>query len=70
MRLIQAGHYRVVVSAASRTGTELTSSPFADFTVRQKPVVESQRVLPVALGIPLLIGASMLWRHRKHGRGA
>lgn len=65
MRLIQAGHYRVVVSAATRKGQELTASPFADFTVRQKPVVESQRVLPVALGIPVLIGVAMGLRRRK-----
>lgn len=62
MRLIQAGRYRVVVSAVSRDSAGLTASPFADFTVRQKPVVESQRVLPVALGLPLLIGLAMLWR--------
>ncbi len=67
MRLIQAGHYRVVVSAASRDGAALTASPFADFTVRQKPVVESRRVLPIALGIPLLIGVSMFRRRRRHG---
>jgi hypothetical protein len=65
MRLIQAGHYRLVVSAASRDGSELTVSPFADFTVRQKPVVESQRVLPVAFGIPLLLAATIVWRWRK-----
>lgn len=65
MRLIQAGTYRVIVSAVSRDGTGLVASPFADFTVRQKPVVESQRVLPVALGLPLLIGGVMLWRRRR-----
>jgi hypothetical protein len=70
MRLIQAGHYRVVVSAASRSGAALTVSPFADFAVREKPVVESQRVLPVALGIPLLLGAAMLWRRRQQRRRA
>jgi hypothetical protein len=70
MRLIQAGHYRVVVSAASRAGMELTTSSFADFTVRQKPVVESQRVLPVALGIPLLLGAAMVWQRRRYLKGA
>lgn len=64
MRLIQAGHYRMVVSAASRDGTELSLSPFADFTVRQKPVVELQRVLPIAFGIPLLLVATMVWRWR------
>jgi hypothetical protein len=42
----------------------MTASPFIDFTVRQKPVVESRRVLPVAFGLPLLIGIGMLWRRR------
>lgn len=65
MRLIQAGHYRIVVSAAIRNGAELTASPFSDFAVRQKPVVESQRVLPVALGIPLLLGTATVWRRRR-----
>lgn len=65
LRLIQAGKYRVVVSAVSREAAGLAASPFADFTVRQKPVVESQRVLPVALGLPLLIGGMMLWRRRR-----
>src|SRR5882724_7789615 len=40
MRLIQAGTYRVVVSVVSRDGAGLVASPFADFAVRQKPVVE------------------------------
>ena len=65
MRLIQAGNYRVMVSAVSRDGARLVASPFADFTVRQKPVVESQRVLPVALGVPLLLAGAMLLRRRK-----
>jgi len=62
LRLIQAGTYRVVVSAASRDGATLATSPFADFIVREKPVVESRRVLPVAFTIPVLIGMAMLWR--------
>lgn len=70
MRLIQAGDYRIVVSAASRNGAELTASPFADFTVRRKPVVESQRVLPVALGIPLLLGAATIWRRRRRPKAS
>ncbi|MHB1217667.1 MAG: hypothetical protein ACYC1L_05655 [Alphaproteobacteria bacterium] len=65
VRLIQAGNYRVVVSAVGRTSVGLVASPFADFSVRQKPVVESQRVLPVAFGIPLLIAGAMLWRRRR-----
>ena len=65
MRLIQSGHYRVVVSAATRDGKTLASSSFTNFQVRQKPVVESQRVLPIALGIPVLLGAGMVWRRRQ-----
>lgn len=64
LRLIQAGTYRVVVSVVSRNGGGLATSPFADFTVREKPVVESERVLPVAIGLPLLIAVAMLWRRR------
>lgn len=70
MRLIKAGHYRVVVSAVSRDGTGLVASPFADFSVRQKPVVESQRVLPVAFGIPLLIVVAAVWRRHRRRPGA
>ncbi len=65
LRLIQAGNYRVVVSAVSRDSTGLVASSFADFTARQKPVVESQRVLPVALGVPILLAGAMLWRRRR-----
>jgi hypothetical protein len=65
MRLIQDGIYRVVVSVVSRDGTGLTPSPFVDFSVRRRPVVESQRVLPVAFGLPLLLGGAMLWRSRR-----
>jgi hypothetical protein len=72
MRLIQAGRYRVVVSAVSRNSAGLTASPFADFTVRQKSVLESQRVLPVAFGVPMLIGCAILWRRfrNRHGRAS
>jgi len=64
IRLIQAGTYRVVISAATRSGTALATSPFADFTVRRKPVVESVRVLPVALGVPIMLLLALLgvWR--------
>jgi hypothetical protein len=64
MRLIQAGHYRVVVSAASREGHDLASSPFANFAVREKPVVKSRRVLPVALGMPVLLLLVFSYRRR------
>lgn len=71
MRLISSGTYRVVVSAASRDAQGITTSPALDFRVAPKPVVESQRVLPVALGIPLLLGLVALlqhWRGRRPTR--
>lgn len=65
MRLIQSGHYRVVVSAVTRDGAELTPSSFADFAVRSKAVVESSRVIPIAAGVPLLVGAFLLLSLRR-----
>jgi hypothetical protein len=62
MRLIQSGNYRVVVSAVERQASNAVTSPFADFHVRRKPTVESNRILPVALGIPGGILALMGWR--------
>lgn len=64
MRLIQSGRYRVVISVVGRNLNGLTASPFVDFQVQPKPVVESGRVLPVAFGVPLVILALLLWRRR------
>lgn len=65
MRLIAAGTYRVFVSAMSRNGTGPATSPVAEFIVRDKPVLEPGRVLPVAFGLPALIAAALLWRWRR-----
>jgi hypothetical protein len=65
MRLIQAGNYRVVISAVTRDSAGLTVSPFADFAVREKPVVESTRVLPVAFGLPTLLALLLVWSWRR-----
>ena len=67
VRLIASGHYRVVVSAAAGDGA-LSPSPFVNLAIRQKPVVESGRVLPVALGVPALLLGGLLLRRRR-GRG-
>jgi len=67
IRLIQAGNYRVVISAAERNAGTIFASPFADFNVKRKPTVESKRILPVAIGIPLLIAAYTGWRLRRRG---
>lgn len=70
MRLIQAGTYRVVIISVSRADTSLTASPFADFVVREKPVVESTRVLPVAIGLPALLALLLLWRWSRRSSAA
>jgi hypothetical protein len=62
MRLIASGNYRAVVSIAAPSGTDLVTSPFADFAVREKPVVESARVLPVAALVPGLFLGLLAWR--------
>lgn len=67
MRLIQSGDYRVVISATDRNNKTVFTSPTIQFHVGQKPVVESRRILPVALGIPLLIGG-LLGLQRLRGR--
>src|ERR1700687_518344 len=64
MRLIQAGNYRVVISAVERNIAHVATSPFVDFHVKRKPVVESRRILPVAFGVPLILAIVMLWRIR------
>ena len=60
LRLIQSGDYRVVISVTDRNDQTVITSPALGFHVRQKPVLESAKILPVALGIPFLIGAAML----------
>lgn len=62
MRLIQAGAYRVVISAVDRETGHVMTSPFVDFQVRRKPVVESSRILPVAFGVPALVLGVMALR--------
>ena len=55
MRLIKGGHYRVVVSVTIRGSNKVITSPTLQFHVRQKPVLQAGRVLPVAAVVPLLI---------------
>jgi hypothetical protein len=62
MRLIQAGAYRLVISTVDRETGHVMTSPFVDFQVRRKPVVESTRILPVAFGVPALVLGLMAWR--------
>lgn len=65
MRLIAAEQYRVVISVADRSGVTPTSDRFAGLIVQGKPVVDSARVLPVALGMPLILGTLLVLRRRR-----
>jgi hypothetical protein len=65
LRLIQGGAYRLMVAAYSQDGGRTAFGPATEFTVREKPVVQARRVLPVALGFPLVIATVMLWRWRR-----
>ena len=72
MRLIKGGDYRVVVSVTDRGGHQVYTSPTVQFHVRQKPVLQTGRVVPVATAIPLLITGLMVFnktrqRHKKGG---
>ena len=62
IRLIQSGDYRVVISVTDRNQQTVYTSPTLQFHVTRKPVVESSRILPVALGLPFLIGGLMGFR--------
>ncbi len=69
MRLIQSGDYRVVISVTDRKEQTVYTSPTLQFHVARKLVVESSRILPVALGLPLLLGGMMGyrgWRQHRH----
>jgi hypothetical protein len=71
MRLIKGGDYRVVVSVTDRGGRQVYASPTIQFHVRQKPVLQAGRVLPVAAAIPLLFIGLMIFNNtrRRHGNG-
>ncbi len=67
MRLIQHGDYRVVVSVTARNEQTVVTSPSVEFHVTRKPIVQSSRILPVAIGVPLLlIGWMIVQRRRLH----
>lgn len=64
LRLISPGTYRVLVSAAARGAPVPAVGTAAAFSVAPRPVVESARVLPVALGIPFVLGGLIALRAR------
>ncbi len=68
MRLIKGGDYRVVVSVTDRGSNTVFTSPTLQFHVRQKPVLQAGRVLPVAVGVPLLIMGLMVFNKARQRR--
>jgi hypothetical protein len=65
MRLIKGGDYRVVISVTDRGSHTVYTSSTIQFHVRQKPVLQARRVLPIAAGIPLLIVVLMIFNKVK-----
>lgn len=65
MRLIKGGDYSVVISATDRSSHIVYTSATIQFHVRQKAVLQTQRVLPVAAGVPLLIVGLMIFNKTK-----
>jgi hypothetical protein len=71
MRLIKGGDYRVTISATDRNSRTVFTSPTIEFHVRQKPVLQPGRILPVATCVPLLLIGLLAFnrarrRHAKH----
>jgi hypothetical protein len=69
MRLIKAGDYRVVISAIDRGAPRISTSSTLRFHVRQKPVLHPGRILPIAVGVPLLIAGLLLFTRRTSAIG-
>lgn len=69
IKRVQAGAYRVLISVVDRETGHVMTSPFVDFQVRRKPVVESERILPVAFGVPALVLGVMTWRRYRRRAG-
>ncbi|HED14505.1 MAG TPA: hypothetical protein ENI62_12770 [Gammaproteobacteria bacterium] len=72
VRLIKNGDYRVVISATDHNDKTVFTSPTIQFHVVQKPVIESSRILPIAIGLPLLIVGLLGYRKyaQHHGESA
>jgi len=69
MRLIKGGDYRVVVSVTDRGSHTVFTSSTIQFHIRQKPVLQTKRVLLVAAGVPLLIVGLMVFDQDGRRRG-
>ena len=62
MGLIEIGAYPVTTSATDHNEHSAYTSSTSQIHLASKPAVEPSRILPLALGLPLLIGGSMAYR--------
>lgn len=67
MRLIKSGDYRVIIAVTSRAGNAVSTSHAIDFHVSQRPVISSNRVLFIALVIPLILLILLIYRRKLYG---
>jgi hypothetical protein len=67
MRLVQAGSYAATLTVIDHGGHPV-SSDMMPFQVASKPTLQSSRILPIAIGEPVLlilaVAGLMLWRSR------
>jgi hypothetical protein len=55
MRLIQAGKFGVALTVVDSKEEQPVVSPLVRFDIQPKPMLASKRILPVAIGEPLLL---------------
>jgi hypothetical protein len=67
MRLVQAGSYAATLTVIDHGGHPI-SSAMVPFQVASRPTLQSARILPIAMGEPVLLGLAvaglMLWRSK------
>ncbi|HEX9273349.1 MAG TPA: hypothetical protein VGA01_14175 [Candidatus Binatia bacterium] len=69
MRLIQAGKFGVALTVVDPKEQKLIVSPLVSFDIQPKRLLESKRIMPVAIGEPSLLliflGIVSVVRYRK-----
>lgn len=68
MRLVQAGSYAATITVIDHSSGHPVSTDMVPFTVASKPTLQSARILPVAIGEPIiliaLVAGLTMWRSR------
>lgn len=67
MRLIKSGPFGAALTIVNPASDQPQISPLALFDINPKPTVLAGRILPVAVGIPLLLAGLffLIWRTRR-----